>query len=169
MSLSATRMPYFRLETRRRLTPTAVSRLMHQTLAAGRSLRVRVRGYSMAPLIREGDRITLAPVLEGRLPLGAPVAVRLPFRDACVVHRIVDRRAGAYRIKGDNLRRPDGWVSAADVLGIVRRVERNGRCLRLGLGPEGRWIALGSRLPVVGVFWRGGVRVYDGLRRRLGP
>ncbi len=49
--------------------------------------------------------------------------------------------AGGYLIRGDNAPEGDGLVPLQDILGLVTRVERNGRRVLLGRGPERRLLA----------------------------
>jgi hypothetical protein len=95
----------------------------------------------MAPFIRDGDVLTLAPRSGGRLRLGDIVAYVNPADGKIAVHRIISRRAGKVTIKGDNVPAPDGTFAEDCVLGIVRRVERDGRVVRPGFGIAGRAIA----------------------------
>jgi hypothetical protein len=62
-----------------------------------------------------------------------------------IVHRLVRIAPGQYLLKGDNNPQPDGWFPADAILGRVVRVERAGRRIRLGLGPERALIAVLSR------------------------
>ena len=88
-------------------------------------------------------------------PPVSPVGVRLgdvvAFESAArlIVHRVVRTGPGQYLLKGDNVAQPDGWFPAAALLGRVVRVERSGRPIRIGLGPERALVALLSRSGVL--------------------
>ncbi len=100
----------------------------------------------MAPFIRDGDVITISP-LQHTLPgLGDVVAfVRHPVGNL-VVHRVVARHAKTWFIQGDNEPEcADGIIPVEDLLGRVTRIERDGRDMWLGLGPERFLIAWLSR------------------------
>ncbi len=106
----------------------------------------------MFPFIRDGDTVTIAP-LRGRLAgIGEVVAFAGPA-GGLVVHRVTARRPAAYEIRGDYLRGPHDVVPLDGVLGTVTRVERRGRSVRLGLGPErllvGALVRLGLLQPLV--------------------
>ncbi|MGD0828107.1 MAG: hypothetical protein ABSA09_08490 [Desulfobaccales bacterium] len=58
-----------------------------------------------------------------------------------MVPRVMARRPGGMLLRGDNVMVADGWVPAANVLGLVTGVQRHGRQVRLGRGPERRLIA----------------------------
>ncbi|NLG28709.1 MAG: S26 family signal peptidase [Chloroflexi bacterium] len=138
--------------------------LMSAVLERGHSFRFRAPGSSMLPFVCDGDVLTIAP-LGGRPPvLGDLVAFRHPAKHTPTVHRVVARRAGAYRVQGDAVPVPDGWIAAESVLGRVAAIERAGRRLRWGLGPERAGIALVSRWGL----WRHALPVLARLRRLRG-
>lgn len=126
--------------------------MLADVLARGVPFRFEARGYSMFPFIRDGDAVTIAPLRGRRARLGEVVAFA-GVADGLVVHRVIARRPGVYKIHGDYLGGPDDVVSFASVLGAVTRVERRGRLVRLGLGPErllvGGLVRLGLLRPLV--------------------
>ena len=93
----------------------------------------------MLPFIRTGDIVTVAP-LDGRARVGDVVAFVGPAQEL-VVHRVVARHPATYEISPDNTgalhdpATPD-VVPFRAVLGVVTKVERDGRRVHLGLGPE---------------------------------
>lgn len=102
--------------------------LLHQ----GTSVRVRVTGASMAPLIRSGDTVTVAPVKE-RIPDRGDLILFVNRCGAPVLHRIVkiaDTGTGTvYRTKGDAQGMFDEPVAHDAVLGRVVRIARRRRGL----------------------------------------
>jgi signal peptidase I len=116
----------------------AVDEMAHELLARGSTVTFVARGASMRPFLRDGDRVTLAP-LRGRPRLGDVVLTR--GASLGVVHRVVALRGGRVLTKGDALPRSDGWRSLGDVLGRVERVERAGRAV-----PLRRWLPLAASL-----------------------
>ena len=119
--------------------------LLRATVERGIPLRIRVRGFSMAPFIRDDDVLTITP-MNGRVPsVGEVVAFTLPDPGRLVIHRIIAARDGAWLVRGDNCPKPDGIVGCKNILGRVTRVERQGREVRLGLGGESRIIAALNR------------------------
>jgi hypothetical protein len=100
----------------------------------------------MAPFIRDGDVITVSPLGGAPVRLGEVVAFLHPVAKKLVVHRVITRRDTAMLIQGDGIADgPDGLVSLERVLGRVTCVERAGRPVWLGLGPERVMIAWLSR------------------------
>lgn len=129
----------------RTLSGNALLHLMRAVLARDKPFRFRARGGSMAPFIRDGDIIRIAPLT--RPPrVGEVVAFMHPRTRALTVHRLVARRGVAHLAQGDNApERADGFLRPRQILGRVARVDRNGRQVRFGLGPERRLIAELSR------------------------
>jgi len=113
----------------------------------GAPLRTAVRGYSMAPFIRDRDVLTIVPVGDQLLRAGDVVAFRHPENGRLVIHRIIGSSTTGWVLKGDSCRKPDGRVPEDLILGRVARVERGGRDVRLGLGSERTIIAVLSRGP----------------------
>jgi hypothetical protein len=137
------------------LSGEALSGLLGDVLARGVPLRFEARGSSMSPFIRDGDTVTIAPLCARRARFGEVVAFAGPA-GGLVVHRVTARRPGCYEIRGDRLRGPRDIVPVTRVLGAVTRVERHGRRVRFGLGPERVLVAglarLGLLQPLVAVL-----------------
>ena len=127
------------------LSGAALKEILQAVLAQGAAFRFRARGFSMHPFIRDGDIVTVSPY-HGEVPHpGEMVACCHPVTGRLVVHRLVKKMVSGFLLRGDNCPAADGSLFAAGILGRVTRVERNGRVLRLGLGPEGRLLAFSSR------------------------
>ncbi len=107
--------------------------LLRAVLEKDVPFRVTMRGYSMAPCIRDGDIVTVTPVASCALGVGDVVAFSLPDSDLLAVHRIVAEAAEGWLIRGDACAAPDGLVGPGKILGKVATVERNGRNVRLGI------------------------------------
>lgn len=128
----------------------ALAELMRAVLDRGRPFRFRARGWSMAPFIRDGDVITVAPLEHEIPPIGAVVAFTRPNAGNLVVHRIIARHANGVLMQGDRFSScADGLVPLDNLLGRVTHIERSGRPIWLGLGPERTLIAWLSRARVL--------------------
>lgn len=128
------------------LSGPALLELMRAVLARGKPFRFCARGWSMAPFIQDGDVITVSPFQRGQPAVGEIVAFVRPGEGTLVVHRIVQRRGLALFIQGDSVPEyADGLVPLENLLGRVTRIEREGRRVWLGLGPERSVIAWLSR------------------------
>lgn len=103
-----------------------VEKLLDAVLMRGQSLRFEVHGFSMRPVIRDHDVVTVSP-LGGAIPCaGDIVACRHPATCRLVIHRVRAARPDGWLVQGDNVLDPDGVVPAADLIGRVTRVERDG-------------------------------------------
>jgi ribosomal protein S18 acetylase RimI-like enzyme len=163
-----------------RLSNPAQLELLRGTAARGVSLRTAVRGFSMAPFVRDGDVVTIVP-MGGREPrVGDVVALAMPTERRMAVHRVVARVPPGWIVQGDNCPLPDGVFPRDAFVGLVTRVERCGRIVRLGLGKQGELVAALSRRGWLLPLWRvvraprvgasGGLRAAQSLPayRRLG-
>jgi signal peptidase I len=102
---------------------------------------IPIKGDSMWPSLRSGDRAVFEP-LGGPPREGEVLVVRMD--GALVAHRVVSVRQQHLTLKGDNCDAPDGPVRLDHVLGIITRVERDGRTLTspqwdVGPKPLGLW------------------------------
>ncbi len=116
--------------------------LAEAVLEKGVPFRLHVTGYSMYPFIRDGDILTVAPISFADAKIGQVLAGRVPRTQKLIIHRCIGRDGESIRLKGDNLRLSDPPMRAPDVLGCIRRMERGGKTMAFGIGPEGRLIAL---------------------------
>lgn len=134
-------------------------RLVAGILGEGKCLRFTALGHSMHPTIRHGDTLTLAPMSQCRPRWGAVVAVVSDVAtERVVVHRVIRLDAATVTTQGDALPRVDGTFPRVALLGVVTRIERNGR-------PVGLLCALWPFIPPP--VRRCGLRLWRGLRRRL--
>jgi signal peptidase I len=139
------------------LSGPALVQLLRAVLGRGASARFKARGFSMSPFIKNEDVITLAPLKDAAPSIGDVIAFVLREADKLCVHRVVGKEGDGYVTKGDNATDADESVSKENILGFVKRVEREGNEVFLGLGPErfliaflvGRGLLLPLLLPVV--------------------
>jgi hypothetical protein len=146
---------------------TTLVEIMQAVHSRGLPLRFSAGGCSMAPFIRDSDIISVSP-LSSRLPgMGDVVAFLHPETKLLCIHRVISRNNGALLIQGDNLpEKPDGMIPVEAIMGRVTRVERGGRRIRLGFGPERVLIALLSRSGLLAVIRRYAGPLYGYFRRR---
>lgn len=111
----------------------------------------------MTPFIKNGDVLTVNPFPDPPPGLGDVAAFLDPANGRLAVHRIVAQNKSGYRLKGDGTDAADGLVPPANIIGIIRKVERNGHRVLLGLGPERFLIAFlsGNNLlsPLLHPLW----------------
>ncbi len=139
------------------LAGSALVQLLRAALGKGASVRFQVRGFSMSPFIRNEDVVTLSPLKNVPPSVGDVIAFVLQGTEKLFVHRIVRKKSNLYVTKGDNSSEADESVPTENILGFVTRVERNGKEVFVGLGPErfliaflvGRGLLLPLLFPVV--------------------
>lgn len=119
--------------------------LLQPVLAKGAAFRFKVRGYSMFPFIRDGDIVTVSPLRHFQDIFGQAVAFVHPKSKKIVIHRIIAKSENTYLVKGDTTSAPDAWIRRGDILGLVTKIERNGKKLSWGLGAERFIIAFLSK------------------------
>src|SRR4030042_747479 len=139
------------------LSSQQLEKLMRGVLGKGTSFRFQGKGFSMSPFIKDGDVLTIASVRGGTPRFGDVVVFTHPNTGKLIIHRIIGKKAGSYLTKGDNAPEEDGLVSRAAIVGRVTRVQRNGKYVSLGLGPDRFIIAFVTRnglLSLLNPAWR---------------
>jgi hypothetical protein len=109
------------------LQPVEVEDVLPVLLALGVKVRLRARGHSMAPAIRNGDAVIVSAVAERELEVGQVGLFRREGR--LFAHRLVARHCppcGRTRLvfAGDNNAHPDPPIPPQDLLAAVVAVER---------------------------------------------
>lgn len=151
-----------------------VSNLSQQELLRGMAergvpLRTTVRGFSMAPFIRDRDVVTIAPITGVEPRVGDVVAFTLSESGRFAIHRVVARIGEGWLMRGDSAPQADAVVTREQLIGRVVRVERDGRDVHVGLGGERAWIGALSRaggLHIARTLWRLPRRVASTALRR---
>lgn len=100
-----------------------------QLLAEGKSVRIKAKGRSMEPFIRDGrDEIVLSAGIQARK--GCIILARTG--EGIVLHRVINIEGNAVTLMGDgNLYKTES-CSMEDVIAGVTRIVRNGK----GIEPE---------------------------------
>ena len=139
-------VPYIRESSGGRVSNANLIDLMRLVLVDGKKpFRFTAYGFSMSPLIRIGDAVTIAP-RAGNIPrVGDVIAFICPKDGKLTIHRVVKKQAAGFLMLGDNADSPDGIIPTACILGRVISVKRNGKTLSAGLGCERSVIAFLSR------------------------
>jgi len=132
--------------------------LLRAVLSKGVPVRFQAKGFSMAPFIKNNDVVTISPLQGERAGLGDIIAFVHPETQGLCIHRIVRKKGDLYVTKGDNRSETEESVPIENILGSVARVQRDGKQVFLGLGPERFLIAfLGRRgilFPLLFPLWR---------------
>jgi len=90
----------------------------------------------MHPFIRNGDILTVSPPPARGLAIGDVAAVVQPESGKLVIHRVTGLTSASVIVRGDNAPAPEESMPRSHVVGRVIRIERNGRRVSFGLGPE---------------------------------
>lgn len=109
------------------LSGDSLAGLMRAVLDKGKPFRFEARGTSMEPFIMDRDIVTVAPLAASRPKPGDIAAFVHPGAGGVRVHRVVKVEAGRYFLKGDNALDSDGALTRDMILGLVVRLERQGR------------------------------------------
>ncbi len=119
----------------------AFQELSASLLADGYGIRFRANGMSMLPLIGDGEVIIVEPLPTRRLKRG-DILLYLRGRGV-VAHRLVkiekvNDAQWRFTLRGDTSATADAPVTAAEILGRVCAVERDGHQIALS-GYRARW------------------------------
>jgi signal peptidase I len=132
--------------------------ILRTVLRAGNDCRFQVKGHSMSPFIKDGDVVTISPMSDSSPGFGDVVAFIYLRTEKLVIHRVVRKSRDACIIKGENTLESDGLIKKENILGVVTKIERKGKKVFCGIGPERFLIALLSRknllLPILLPVWR---------------
>lgn len=123
------------------LSGPVLSELLKAVLEKELPFRFRANGYSMSPFIKDGDVVTVSPLFGAMPKIGDVIAFHPSETKKLVIHRVVGKKDDSCILRGDSALEPDGMVPLANILGRITRVERSGKKIILGLGPERRLIA----------------------------
>ena len=94
-------------------------------IAAGKSIRFRVKGHSMFPLLRNNkDEVTLSPL--NRQPEINDI-VLFRYHGKHILHRIIAIDGNTYTIQGDGIYLSCEKCTSQDIIGIVTQIHKNGK------------------------------------------
>lgn len=135
--------------------------LSRDILEKGKSVRFQAKGWSMRPLIRDGDFIIVSPIENSSIKTG-DVVFYSATGNKVIVHRLIRKYKQKGKItvliKGDASFSSPEKIDIQNVLGKVIAIERNGQKKRLdtklhqiiglllsGISPFSHWIySIGS-------------------------
>ena len=91
-------------------------------IAAGRSVRFKVKGHSMYPLLRNGkDEVTLSPL--EKVPSVYDI-VLFRYRGKHILHRIISIEGDTYTIQGDGIYISCEKCTREDIIGVVTQIHK---------------------------------------------
>ena len=130
--------------------------------------RLQAKGHSMSPLIKEGDIIVLSPLRDKEPGCGDVLAFTNSTNNSLTVHRMVKKKGDHYFFRGDNSLGSVEMVKLDRILGRLTQVERNGKKIHLGLGPERVLIGFLNRKKGFTFLLRAARQTHRMLHRRRG-
>lgn len=106
-----------------------VAELASEVLRRGQGLRIKARGGSMTPFLRDGDVALVTPAQGRRVRVGDVICYETA-PGTLFLHRVVTHHGARVVAKGDALVSAD-TISVRQVLGTVTSIERGGQVRRL--------------------------------------
>ena len=103
----------------------AVGILIEALAEKGKNIRLKARGLSMFPAIRDGDIIIVAPLIDYQPETGDIVVCINTADQKIVIHRIILKSKDVFKIKGDFCFQSDGVFSLATIKGYVLQIEND--------------------------------------------
>ena len=94
-------------------------------ISAGRSVRFKVKGYSMYPLLRDGkDEVTLSPLT---CDPSVYDIVLFRYHGKHILHRIISIEGDTYTIQGDGIYLSCEYCTREEIIGVVTHIHKNGK------------------------------------------
>ncbi|MGB0367801.1 MAG: S24/S26 family peptidase [Flavobacteriales bacterium] len=117
------------------LSMDEVKSLSHKLLEENKTVKLRLGGYSMFPVLLPGDIAVVEPIT-GLPKIGDVVVVALP--EKWIAHRVVRVIQGAEKVEittqGDSSRKPDDIEASQKTIGTISCFERDGMALKVDEG-----------------------------------
>ena len=91
-------------------------------IEAGRSVRFKVKGNSMYPLLRNGiDEVTLSPLYKEPDKMDI---ILFKYNGKHILHRIINIKDGVYTIQGDGIYASYETCVREDIIGVVTAIHK---------------------------------------------
>ena len=136
---------HIRIASTERLLPSReFIGLAQAVLEKGADFRLKAKGQSMQPFIKNGDILTISSLQRSPKP-GDVAAAEHPESGLLIVHRILKVTDEKALIKGDGNWEADGWIGFAKIFGLVVRVERGSTDVQRGAQWRRRFLVHISR------------------------
>ncbi len=92
-------------------------------IEAGRSVRLKVKGNSMYPLLRNGiDEVTLSPLCKEPAKMDI---ILFKYKGKHILHRIINIKDGVYTIQGDGIYASYETCVKEDIIGVVTAIHKH--------------------------------------------
>ena len=139
--------------------------LLEASLASGAQARFEADGRSMLPLVRPGDVLSVRTLGADEPRSGDVVAVGGTQGEGLLVHRVLRVRGGRALVRGDNTTVANGEFARDQIIGVVSRVERDGREVWFGSGRWGWAVSLAVRTGMVNLYNRACLKFRSAVTR----
>ncbi|MBN1998786.1 S24/S26 family peptidase [candidate division KSB1 bacterium] len=150
-----------------RLDKDALMTLADAVLLRDVPFRIQAKGGSMSPVIRNGDVITISPLAGCKAVCGDVLAFVNRLNNSLLVHRVIRIKGDDYFFRGDNSSGTVEVAAADQILGRLTGVERNGKAVHFGLGPERILIGFLNRSGGFSLMIKSARKVFQLLQRRI--
>lgn len=145
----------------------ALLEILQEALSKTKSIRLRVKGFSMFPSIRDNDTVTVSPLNGCASYMGLPVAFINPHNGKLVIHRVIQQHQDRVVIKGDSILSIDGFILRKNILGVVTKLERNNRCVRFSIVCQRTLITFCNRTNIFAILFYIGMRLPRVIRQAI--
>ena len=108
------------------ILPNSFISIAEEELKAGKSIKLLADGASMYPFIRGGKDIVEIHPINGNEPLQKGEIYLFNNKGRYNIHRLIGEDNGKFVMMGDGNRGVVEKVGKNDVIGIVRRIHRDG-------------------------------------------
>lgn len=98
---------------------------VRESLSNGKLVTLPVKGCSMRPFLRDGDKVLLKAFERRNLAKGLVVLAKTDY--GIVLHRVVDFNVDQLQLAGDGNISQIEWVDFEDVFGVAIRRRRDGK------------------------------------------
>lgn len=151
------------MESKRTISNEEFFKHITSLLDSGEAVRLRVKGYSMTPvIINERDDVLLIPAKGTELHKNDIVLFKEPRTGVYILHRIVGKQNETYIIRGDGNPFGKELCNIDDIAGIVVKIYRNSLVKSVVRRDSLLWRAW----IFAGTFRRALARVYIKIKRR---
>ena len=134
---------------------------VEQMLQQGKEVEIAVKGQSMRPFLKHGEKVIVAPLTHHTLLKRGMIILARTADGTVMMHRIFRISGEQIVMKGDGNLYQTEPIQRNDILGIVTSLNRKGRKVSLYTCPK-RWMAQCWQIYLVR---RIGLKLYDWLRQ----
>lgn len=106
------------------LSGKALGELVNEFMRNKKAIKFTTKGHSMAPIINQGDIVTISPYLHRSPDPGDIVAYLHPQTRGLIIHRLIKITPESFVAKGDNCRNNDNACKTEYIIGHVSQINK---------------------------------------------